>query len=361
MTPAFVPGLELARLLYGHVAPVLAARGLPHTAALVGPGSDVLGFDDATSTDHDWGPRLQVLLSPDAHARHAEALHEDLRHSLPEEVGGWTTRAAPPAGDGTRGQGVGGPGSPVEHRVEILTIDDLLTRVLGDLRLPLSTADWLVVPQQRLLSLTAGVVLRDDLSLERVRADLAWYPHDVWLYQQASAWWAIAEDAHLAPRAGTAGDDLGSRLVTARVCRTAILLAFLQARRYAPYDKWLGTAFRRLPAADVLAGPLDTTLAAADWAARQRALGQVLVGLVHRHNALELTAPVAARTVPFHARPFDVVDAEAVAHLLVDAVTDPTVQALGRRRLVGGIDLVTQSTALATDATRVAALRDLYT
>ncbi|MFC4616950.1 DUF4037 domain-containing protein [Cellulomonas algicola] len=360
MTPAFVPGRELARLLYAYVAPVLAARGLAHTAALVGPGSDVLGHDDATSTDHDWGPRLQVLLSPDDHAAHAAALHEELRHVLPEQVGGWTTRAAPPADDGTRGPGVGCPGSPVEHRVEILTLDTLLTRVLGHVRPPLTVADWLVIPQQRLLSLTAGVVLHDDLGLARVRADLASYPHDVWLYQQASAWWAVAEDSHLAPRAGMAGDDLGSRLVTARVCRTAVLLAFLQARTYAPYDKWLGTAFRRLPSSRDLLGPLDAALAAADWEARQRALGQVLVALLRGHNALGLTAPVPEETVPFHARPFEVVDAEGVADLLVGAVVDPAVRSLGRRRLVGGIDLVTQSAALATDVTRTAALRGLY-
>lgn len=361
MTTAFVPGAELARLLHGHVAPVLAARGLPYTAALVGPGSDVLGFDDVTSTDHDWGPRLQVLLTPEDHATHAAALHEELRHRLPEEVGGWTTRAAAPASDGTRGPGSGGPGTPVEHRVDVLTLDTLLTRVLGDVRPPLSTADWLVVPQQRLLSLTAGVVLHDDLGLERVRAELAAYPQDVWLYQQASAWSAIGEDAHLAPRAGMAGDDLGSRLVTARVCRTAVLLAFLQARRYAPYDKWLGTAFRRLPAAADLAGPLDATLAAADWRTRQRALGEVLVALLRAHNALDVTPPVPERTVPFHTRPFAVVEAESVADLLLAAVTEPSVRSLGRRRLIGGVDLVTQSTALATDVTRGAALRGLYT
>ena len=80
---AFVPGLELARTLYDEVRPVLAERGLAHTAALVGPGSDVLGLDDATSTDHDWGPRLQVLLSPADHEAHAADLHEELRHRLP--------------------------------------------------------------------------------------------------------------------------------------------------------------------------------------------------------------------------------------------------------------------------------------
>ena len=108
----------------------------------------------------------------------------------------------------------------------------------------MTAADWLVVPQQRLLSLTAGAVFHDDLGLAAVRERLRYYPHDVWLYQQAAAWTAIGQDEHLAPRAGMAGDDLGSRLVTARVCRTAVQLAFLQERRYAPYDKWLGTALR---------------------------------------------------------------------------------------------------------------------
>jgi hypothetical protein len=31
-------------------------------AALLGPGSEVLGFDTQRSTDHDWGPWLQIFL-----------------------------------------------------------------------------------------------------------------------------------------------------------------------------------------------------------------------------------------------------------------------------------------------------------
>src|SRR4029453_11518452 len=42
------------------VAPGLA--GVPHAAALLGNGSEVLGYDDEVSTDHDFGPRVQVFL-----------------------------------------------------------------------------------------------------------------------------------------------------------------------------------------------------------------------------------------------------------------------------------------------------------
>ena len=359
---AFVPGLELARMLYDDVRPVLAERGLAHTAALVGPGSDVLGLDDATSTDHDWGPRLQVLLSPADHAEQATDLHEELRHRLPTQIGGWTSRAAPAASDGTRGLGDGTATGPVEHRVEILTIDDLLRRLLGpvDPRGPMTAADWLVVPQQRLLSLTAGAVLHDDLGLEAVRERLRYYPHDVWLYQQAAAWTAIGQDEHLAPRAGMAGDDLGSRLVTARVCRTGVQLAFLQERRYTPYDKWLGTALARLASTGPLRSALAAVLAASESAERQRMLGDVLVELVRRHNALGLTAPAPERTSRFHGRPFDVVDGAAIALRLTQTVTDPEVRRLVERPLVGGIDLVTASTDLAGDVDRTEVLRRLY-
>ncbi|KQR07399.1 DUF4037 domain-containing protein [Cellulomonas sp. Leaf334] len=356
---AFVPGLELARMLSDEVRPVLAERGLAHTTALVGPGSDVLGLDDATSTDHDWGPRLQVLLSPTDHAAHAPALHEELRHRVPSQIGGWTTRVAPAASDGTRGLGDAAATGPVDHRVEILTLDALVRRLLGPVD-PRTAADWLVVPQQRLLSLTAGAVFHDDLGLDAVRDRLRYYPHDVWLYQQAAAWSAIGQDEHLAPRAGMAGDDLGSRLVTARVCRTAAQLAFLQERRYAPYDKWLGTALARIASTAPLRAALATTLAAPTWSDRQHALGEALVELVRRHNALGLTAPVPETTTAFHGRPFEVIDGAAIAGRLVETVTDPEVRGLVARPLVGGIDLLSASTDLAVDTTRTEALRRLY-
>lgn len=53
--PAFIPGIELSRRFYTEaVRPVLDRHwpGLPHAAALVGSGSEALGYDDATSTDH---------------------------------------------------------------------------------------------------------------------------------------------------------------------------------------------------------------------------------------------------------------------------------------------------------------------
>lgn len=65
MTPAFIPGLELSRLFYWEaVRPCLDEYlpGLPHAAALIGPGSEVLGFDTPMSQDHNWFPNVLLFL-----------------------------------------------------------------------------------------------------------------------------------------------------------------------------------------------------------------------------------------------------------------------------------------------------------
>ena len=51
----FQPSLELNAAFYQEIVEP-TVRPVPHAAALLGWGSDVLGFDTARSTDHGWGP-----------------------------------------------------------------------------------------------------------------------------------------------------------------------------------------------------------------------------------------------------------------------------------------------------------------
>ena len=77
MATALLPGLKLSEAFYHEaIRPLLEQHfpGLPHAAALIGSGSEVLGFDDALSTDHHFGPRAMLFLSPADHLRHADAL-----------------------------------------------------------------------------------------------------------------------------------------------------------------------------------------------------------------------------------------------------------------------------------------------
>ena len=49
-------------------------------------------------------------------------------------------------------------------------------------------------------------------------------------------------------------------------------LVFLIERRYAPYAKWLGSAFAQLPGVAEVRAPLDRALSAARWQDREAAL-----------------------------------------------------------------------------------------
>ena len=49
--------------------------------------------------------------------------------------------------------------------------------------------DWLVLAEQRLLSVAKGAVFFDGLGeLEKVRDKFSYFPHDVWLFLLASQW-----------------------------------------------------------------------------------------------------------------------------------------------------------------------------
>ena len=161
-------GLELSRRFYTEeVAPLLADAwpNLAHSAALIGPGSEVLGFDDGVSQDHHWGPRVMIFLSPADLDSHGTAIHDLLAESLPYEFLGFSTSFAPPdpSDNGTRllTPVVAGP---VSHRVELFALDRFLTHYIGigDLG-AIDQHDWLTLPEQKLRSLISGDVFHDGL------------------------------------------------------------------------------------------------------------------------------------------------------------------------------------------------------
>jgi len=93
--PEFIPGLKLSELFYHEAVRPLLDRhfpGLPHSAALIGSGSDVIGCDTPRSTDHGWGPRLDLFLpQADSFDRLRAPIDEMLRSHLPYTFHGYST------------------------------------------------------------------------------------------------------------------------------------------------------------------------------------------------------------------------------------------------------------------------------
>jgi hypothetical protein len=219
---------------------------------------------------------------------------------------------------------------------------------------------WLAIPEQVLLSLTAGAVFRDDRSdLTTLRHQLSGFPRDLWLFKLGCQWMRIAEEAAFVGRCGDAGDEIGSRLVTARLVQDAMRIAFLIERRYAPYPKWFARAFSELGAASQLKDLIDATLAAGDWRAREACLNDLMLVLAAWCGRQGLPGAVTPRVSAYHGRPYQVINAGEIAEAVFAAIEDPAVRALPR---IGGIDQFTDNPAiLSRPARSEAAARAILT
>jgi hypothetical protein len=137
------------------------------------------------------------------------------------------------------------------------------------------------------------------------------------------------------------GDELGSHVLAARLVRDLMRLALLQARTYAPYSKWLGTAFTRLGHPDGLDVALAAALAAESYADREQALVTAYELVARRHNALGITDELDPAPRPFHDRPALVLDAGRFAEACLATVSDPQLKSYG---LIGSIDQFADNT-----------------
>ena len=103
--PKFVPGLKLCKLFYQQeVTPILNKNfpKLRYSAAIIGWGSEVLGFDSPISRDHHWGPRVLLFLSEKHYRRLKVQISETLSNQLPYEFMGYSTNYSKPEPNGVR-------------------------------------------------------------------------------------------------------------------------------------------------------------------------------------------------------------------------------------------------------------------
>jgi hypothetical protein len=348
MAAVFIPGLELSGLFYREIIkPILDGHfaSLPYSAALIGSGSEVLALDTEMSSDHDWGPRLNLFLKEGDYSEYGKGIEETIQRLLPAQFHDFPVRWI-----------INGPTQ--HHCVELTTFRDFFTRYLDfDVRGEIEPADWLTFPEQKLRTVVSGAIFQDDIGLQVQCDRFQYYPHGIWLYLMAAGWKRIGQEEHLMGRAGIAGDEIGSALIASRLVRDLMRLCFLMEKQYAPYAKWFGTAFAQLRGAEELTPLLRQVLLSPTWPERQKYLLPAYEWMATKHNALRLTEALDTRVARFHDRPFLVIDGERFANALREKIADPAVRRIADRWLIGSVDQFSDSTDLLNNAH---ALRFLY-
>lgn len=309
-------GIDICRAFFHELVRPIVAAHVPENsfaAGRVGGGSDALGLDDETSRDHDWGLRLSLFVAADEQIEDVVAALDD---ELPQAFRGLPTRFAFTGETAAR------------HHVDVATVAGFTVSTLGfDPRGEITPADWLSITGQAVLEVTAGPVFFDGSGeLLRARDALSWYPDDIWRYVLACDWARLSQEMPLMGRAADVGDELGSRVISARVAQIIMHLTFLLERRWPPYSKWFGTLWARLPSARGLQPSLEAIVAGFDHAKRQEGAADALELLLERQNQLGLSQASVA-TVPFWDRPY-LHPAPEISDQLMAGIEDPAVRSL---------------------------------
>ncbi len=312
--PQFLPGLELNRLFFQQIVQPLMTKHFPDlkfSAALMGEGSDVMGYDTPQSMDHNWGPRLGLFLTETDYKKEKEAIDQMLRKELPYEFMGFPTNFTREKETYLRQQMKPIKSGPVNHLIDFFTIKSFYAHYLEfDPYKDPMPEDWLSFPQQCLIEVSRGEIYYDGLGeLEKIREKFRYFPEPVWLYIYMVQWEMIGTREAFMGRSGQAGDELGSNVIATEIINQIMRLCFLMEKTYFPYDKWFGTAFSRLRSAGELTHLLINVVQGKTWQERDDSLGAVYEVITRLHNELKLTKPMKVDTSNFHGRPFKTLNA----------------------------------------------------
>ncbi|MFX1279980.1 MAG: DUF4037 domain-containing protein [Promethearchaeota archaeon] len=314
-------------MLYNEIIKTVLEKQYPnleYAAALIGRGSEVLNFDDEMSTDHHWGPRLQLFLKESDYDKYKESIKKFLSNNLPLTFHGYSTNWSEPDPKDNNNQFLKPKkSSPVNHRIEIYTVQRYLRQHLALESLNVDEIDWFTIPEQRLLEFTSGKVFFDSLGeLNRARELLHYYPDSIWKLKIIAQWNRIAQEIAFVGRTGGIGDDLGSRIEASRLVRYIMQMAFMLEKEFIPYEKWFGIAFSRLPIATKLKPILLDVLKENQWEQREKFLVEAYLLLARKHIQLGLIPNIEIKAIRFHSRPQLIVPVQKITHELLKGI-DP--------------------------------------
>jgi len=235
-------GIELSRRFFMEAGLPLLRRHFPDlaeraAAGLVaggfesGCGSEIGGFDDEISRDHNWGPRFFLFLSEADKRKQGEAVQGLLEAELPDTFAGFRSSAT----------------TLPKRKAYIVTPEENLRAVLGLDGPPASNEDWIHLPEIRLFEYMSGTIFYEPVPLvSPLRGRFAYYPDNVWYKRLSFAFFQL-HAAGNAARMARRSDAVACRFYITCLLRNVMRACFLLSRRYAPYHKWLFQAFRRLP------------------------------------------------------------------------------------------------------------------
>ncbi len=211
--------------LEGRVAAGLCAGGLN-----VGCGSEVYGYDDFLSRDHNWGPRFFLFITEEDYATYAENLRALFAAKLNPSFEGHAIR----------------PTTNQATHFHVTTPRRNALASLGVAQLPATDAQWLAVPEAKLCEYAAGQIYYDPLDMVgTLKRRYATYPANV-LYKRIAGAFFMTHTAGNALRCAMRCEWSAMRAYLDCVVASIQRCALLMSGRFPPHVKWRSRMFREL-------------------------------------------------------------------------------------------------------------------
>lgn len=231
-------GLELSEKYYKAYGEKMIKEQFPQiagqtAAGLVGYGSECLGFDDAISADHDYGPSFCIWLPREIYGQYGEKV-QAAYDALPKEFMGFSGRVEEEQGKG---------------RVGVLCLEDFYLEILGRDSAPKTAAEWFAVSEPALCTAVSGQVFEDSLGrFTKIREGLlAYYPEEVWRKKLAESLAKAAQAGQYNyARAMKRGERITAEIALTEFVKETMQTVYLLNKKYAPFYKWMHRGMREL-------------------------------------------------------------------------------------------------------------------
>ncbi len=231
--------IDVSRDFFHEVVKPILEKEFPAETAqtafgVFGYGSEVLRMDDAYSTDHHWGIRINALMPEEIFQARREVIQETVSAGLPATWRGHSLREGLSGGRG----------------LSLTSLEAYLMRTIGLDHPPQTYAEWLSLPEEDIIHVVEGELWHDPAGrFSSVRETLKkYYPEPVRL-RRIAHWcrYYSGMGAYALKRALLRNNEYYANITFTRAIRLGVQLAFLLDKRYFPYDKWTLAYFRRLP------------------------------------------------------------------------------------------------------------------
>lgn len=333
----FIPGIELNRRFFSEVIKPLLDKSYPnltYSASLIGYGSDVLGLDNETSMDHNWGPRCQIFLS-ESDIKLKDELLTFFSESLPLEFLGFPTNYTDPAihyiqmMEATTEY-------PIRHLIEIDTFENYVSSYLGIKEISeINNVKWVGFTDQQLLEIVSGEIFYDGQNrLTTFREHINFYPDEVLKLKLAALWSCISNEEAFIGRSIELDDFIGLKMIASRIVNYLLKICLYLNREYIPYSKWFGTTLTKITSLSGIVNLAKETLIESDPKIIEEKLSVLYLKVLELHNSINILPKLDCRIKDYHGRPYKVIMADQIVDILVEDIKDEELKRLNVEKTV---------------------------